>query len=280
MNRCMRHHHNDTTGTDHRCQLADGHTGPHADPELRTSTRSPRGVHSMQWDDDGTEVPHTEHVHTAPRLVDTDGVGITYQPPSVPAEPPAAVLPPIDMPRNPYLDVDPPAYPDVSDYVRRAAEGAAIYVQPPDERLRDERHRVLGKLVADVAERRDHTTQIDGVLIAPCDSRGYLVPIVTDDPTTQQPPAELRERVLADYDNGRTDRAVGQIQAATRRLESHGLNPGEVMTLVNAAQTILDAHARAVTEVDQQRIRAEAAEADLADVVTEIDNLHARVSTR
>lgn len=70
MNRCMRHHHNDTTGTDHRCQLADGHTGPHADPELRTSTRSPRGVHSMQWDDDGAEVPHTEHVHTAPRLAE------------------------------------------------------------------------------------------------------------------------------------------------------------------------------------------------------------------
>ena len=84
MNRCMRHHHNDTTGTDHRCQLADGHTGPHADPELRTSTRSPRGVHSMQWDDDGTSVPHTEHAHTAPRLVDTDGVGVTFtcRPPS------------------------------------------------------------------------------------------------------------------------------------------------------------------------------------------------------
>lgn len=134
------------------------------------------------------------------------------------------------------------------------------------------------QLVADVAERRDHTTQIDGVLIAPCDSRGNLVPIVTDDPTTQQPPAELRERVLADYDNGRTDRATGQIQAATRRLESHGLNPGEVMTLVNAAQTILDAHARAVTEVDQQRIRAEAAEADLAAVDQALVELHDQIS--
>lgn len=245
---CNAFHHNDTTGTDHRCQLADGHTGPHADPELRTSTRSPRGVHSMQWDDDGTEVPHTEHVHTAPRLVDTDGVGVTYRPP-------------------------------------------AIYAQPPEARMRDEQHRVLGKLVADVAERRDHTTQIDGVLIAPCDSRGYLVPILADDDTVaappelrdadRQPPAELRERVLADYDNGRDlqiDRAAGMVDGYNRLRNKRALDAGEVAGLLHAAQQLVAAAGRALDDAEQQRTRAEAAEADLAAVDQALVELHDQIS--
>ena len=63
---CNKHHHNDTTGTDHYCQRIAEHTGPHSDPHLRTSTSTPNGIHSMQWDERDVEVPHTEHVHTAP----------------------------------------------------------------------------------------------------------------------------------------------------------------------------------------------------------------------
>lgn len=83
-----------------------------------------------------------------------------------------------------------------------------------------------------------------------------------------------RPRITMYDAHGRTDRAVGQIQAATRRHETKALDAGEVAVLVNAAQTILDAHARAITEADQQRTRAEAAEAEreqLADALRDLD---------
>lgn len=101
--------------------------------------------------------------------------------------------------------------------------------------------------------------------------------------TTQQPPAELRDRVLADYDNGRDlqiDRAAGMVDGYNRLRNKRALDAGEVAGLLHAAQQLVAAAGRALDDADQQRIRAEAAEDDLERLVTEINNLHARASTR